>query len=404
MSARLVVLFAAIVLAIAASSAAAQGTLGNVAGVSGPVSCPPNRNFATGTVCYTASLTGCPTVGTSGIQFYYGVLAAVGSPIQGTIVFLAGGGGTTASDALDQNPLLIRYSQANYQVVQIAWGYPNPQDWEETYVETPSVLAAACLPATFLNWVRNGTVPMTGTSIWNGMGGMCSQGHSAGSGALGYALAWYNAGAATATNGAGYLDKAVFTSGPVFSDLERGCEVPNNQYTIMCTGTGQVGCVGWPAEDPPGSELEYLSDHRGQINTWSGATGPSCANNSLNGTTTYNQSWLNMSILAPPINGQQASFNYPNTALSAWLCQTTAPGTPMNNTGAQGELFWDQFTNLSQAGNSLTVNAVSSCPSAEDAISGTVNFTGDLGSDDIFKDMTDPNHLGIGCTGRHSAR
>ena len=51
---------------------------------------------------------------------------------------------------------------------------------------------------------------------------MCAQGFSAGSGALGYALAWYGA----ATSAEYHLDKVALLSGPVFSDIEQGCEDP----------------------------------------------------------------------------------------------------------------------------------------------------------------------------------
>jgi hypothetical protein len=126
------------------------------------------------------------------------------------------------------------YVAAGYQVVQIAWGPSAPGiDWEYTTVSgssnPPSIRAAACRPASFLNWVRNG-------GIWAGNGGMCAHGNSAGSAAIAYALAWYDAGAATASNGQGYLDKVVLENGPVFSDIEQGCEISssgtNNQYTL----------------------------------------------------------------------------------------------------------------------------------------------------------------------------
>jgi hypothetical protein len=103
--------------------------------------------------------------------------------------------------------LLARYVNDGYQVVQIAWGpHQEGQDWEITNVaNAPSILVGACRPATFLNWVRNGNSGV-GNGIWAGNGGMCAEGHSAGSGAIAYALTWYNAGAASAaTNGQGYL-------------------------------------------------------------------------------------------------------------------------------------------------------------------------------------------------------
>jgi len=225
---------------------------------------------------------------------------------------------------------------------------------------------------------------------------MCAQGHSAGSGALAYALAWYNAGAATATNGRGYLDKAVLTAGPVFSDIERGCEVPNNQYTFMCESAGQVGCHGWPAQDPPGAFLEYATGYKTFVNSWSGNnTAYACANN--NHATTYDNSWFQMSILYDQ-GTQQPSFNYPSTTISAWLCATTAPGVVVNNAGSQGQLYWAKFTNMSQAGGSLSVNGVVGCPTSEGVLGGTVAATGHPGSVDVLADMKDNT---IGCLQRH---
>jgi hypothetical protein len=82
-----------------------------------------------------------------------------------------------------------------------------------------------------------------------------------------------------------------------------------------------------------------------------------------------------MSIL---YNGgsQQPSFNYTNTAMSAWLCESTIPGVQVDNVAAQGKLFYEQFTSPSQAGQSLSVNAVTACPSTEGVFSGQVAATG----------------------------
>jgi hypothetical protein len=161
-------------------------------------------------------------------MFIYGVETPSGTPL-GTIVILSGMGGTGA-DAADVS-YVQAYVQAHYQVVQIAWGATSPGiDWEYTNIGTsnnaPSIRAAACRPASFLNWVRNGASAGS-VGIWGGYGGMCAQGESAGSGATAFALAWYNAGAATASFGQGYLDKVVMKSGPVFSDIKQGCEVQN---------------------------------------------------------------------------------------------------------------------------------------------------------------------------------
>lgn len=347
------------------------------------------------TTCYQAKLSGCP--GNDDLQFVYGVEKPTGTP-SGTIVMLSGMGGGMAADTPSLLEYVGSYVSAGYQVVQIAWGgLSGPVDWEYTNVNggsnPSSIRAAACRPASFLNWVRNG-------GIW-GNGGMCAHGNSAGSAAVAYALAWYNGGAATASNGQGYLDKVVLENGPVFSDIEQGCEISsggtNNQYTLMCVSPGQAGCVGWnPAQDPPGLSLEYVLGSQHGVNEWSGATGPACGNNHTQ--TTYNTNWLQMSVV-DTTSTQQPSFNYPNTAMSAWTCENTAPGVPQNNSASQGQIFYQQFTSQSQAGNSLSVNAITGCQNAEGVDNGTVAATGHKpASDAILADMTTGSPA---CKARH---
>ena len=139
---------------------------------------------------------------------------------------------------------------------------------------------------------------------------MCVQASSAGSGAVGYALAWYGAGASAAAGG--YLDKVLLKSGPVFADINRGCEInssgQNAQYALICQG-GQFGCAGWLHEDPPGYSLEYISHYKAAVNSWSGNTGPSCANNVT--PTDYSTQWTGMSIVQPVSGNGLPSFNYP---------------------------------------------------------------------------------------------
>ena len=83
--------------------------------------------------------------------------------------------------------------------------------------------------------------------------------------------------------------------------------------------------------------------------------------------------------------------------MSAYLCASGAPGVITNNVAAQGQLYYAQFTNQSQAGESLGVWAVSGCPSTEGiyGTGSTVISTGIAASDAIFTDMTTsckPNH------------
>ena len=373
---------------------------GTVSGSTQLASCPSGRGFDSQMTCYSATLTGCDNV--EPLAFIYGVRNHNGP--NGTIVLLPGeGGGIAAQSAADMS-YVNSYVGAGFQVIQIAWGgLTGPSDWEisTTLLSTRNIRNAACRPASFLNWIRFGSTGSNG--LWGGHGGMCAQGSSAGTGAIGYSLAWYGAGAATATLGQGYLDKVVIRSGPVFSDIKRGCQVDasgsNGQYTYVCKNANQAGCSGWfMVQDPPGYSLEYTSPAKSQITEWSGATGPACANNHVGQQTTFDASWQQMSIVYFPASGSQPSFNYPKTAMSAWLCETTDIGVAVNNAVPEGQLFFQQFTSVSQAGNSLSVNAVTGCPTTEGVDNGTVASTGQVGFDAIVADMTDPVN---GCIARH---
>src|ERR1700730_5184193 len=233
------------------------------------------------TSCFTAQLN-CPSA--DALPFAYAYTPPnPGTALLGTIVIFTGDGGTYASNdgfAMHHVPY---YESQGYQVVEVAWG-PGMMGtaWEiansnPNSTTTPSILNAACRPATFLHYVK------TVGTIWTS-GGMCVHANSGGAAAAAYALTWYGEGAD--------VDKAVLENGPVFSDINRGCEVScqngqctNGQYATVCApGTTQTGCNG--ATWPSGNEnvfdylLEFVPRNAGDVNTWTGNTGPACANSS----------------------------------------------------------------------------------------------------------------------------
>jgi hypothetical protein len=111
--------------------------------------------------------------------------------------------------------------------------------------------------------------------------------------------------------------------------------------------------------------------------------------------TTYDNTWKQMSIVVGSVSNQQASYSYTNTGISAWLCQTTAQGVQWNNAGAQGQLYYANFTMSSQVA-SLSVYGVSSCQtSPEDVEGGTVTVNGQnlSGLAAIEQDMTSTSPL-----------
>ncbi len=373
-----------------ASAQSSYMSLGSVTTPTQLQNCPSNTGFASSATCYSAKVTGCPN--DDDMPFVYGVSNAGGT--KGTIVLLAGLGGGHATEAPGSEVSYTnQYTGKGYQVIQLAWGHTGgidgPIDWELTNVQggtnNPSIRNAACRPATFLHWVRYG-------GLW-AQGGMCAQGFSAGAGATSYSLAWYGAGDATI----GYLDKVELLSGPELADLEQGCEVPSEDSTPICQSSqSQFGCVGWTTQP---NYSEEFTGAKNDVETWSGGTavtGPACANNST--ITTYDSSWLTMSLM-DFTETEQPSFNYPKTAMAAWLCETTAMNVTPNNSGAQGELFYLQFSSASQAGGSYSLNAVTGCPDdPENVNGGTVASTGDSGFTDISNDMVDQTK---GCVKRH---
>lgn len=230
-----------------------------------------------------------------------------------------------------------------------------------------NILNAACRVATFLHYVK------TAPGLWSA-GGMCVHADSGGSGGLADALVWYGE--------AQDLNKVLMENRPVFSRIDLGCEVPNNNTTAVCApNTTQTGCntVTWPTVNgnPIQYSLEYITQDAGNVNLWTGNPGPACANGS--GTqTTYNQPWCEMSVLGSRQNcGSQPvapSFNYPNTMMSAWLCQSAKTG-PLNNSTAQGQEFFANFLQQSQAGNQMSLNGVV-CRTSEDIEEGTTTYNG----------------------------
>lgn len=356
---------------------------------------PDFRDFdPTMTNCYTATMN-CPN--TDPLPFVYAYAPnSQNTTLLGTIVMFSGGGGEMAGNAGFQGYYVPYYESQGYQVVEIAWGAYGTQGtaWELANSTAgsnsgPNILNAACRPATFLHYVKT-------SGIWTA-GGMCAHGDSGGSGALAYALTWYGEGAD--------IDKVLLENGPVFSDINRGCQVTcqggqctNGQYTQICTGSpSQYGCNNWLTHPVENYSLEYVGGDGSSVNQWSGNAGivnsAACANN--NSTTGFNSQWASMSIVVGSSPNASATFSYPNTAMSAWLCSSVSnPGATLNNSMSQAEIFYQQFTQASQAGGTLSVNGVSSCPTTENVEFGTVIVNGTTFGGDAYvaleQDMAGP--------------
>jgi hypothetical protein len=291
-------------------------------------SCPVG--FYPGMTCFHGEVDSCQSADNLG--FTYGYLDP-GQSARGTIVFLEGSGGTSAYT----DPTYAQtYLQSGYQVVYLAWD----TDWENTNGDVGnSIRNAACRPATFLQYVYQNVYTR---------GGMCAQGASAGAGAVGYSLAWYGSSS--------YLDHVELLSGPVFSNIGQGCIVPNPSKVTVCP-YGQFGCIGDPWFDSP----SYVDGAENQVGGWSGIS--SC-NNAPKTTDVENDAWKTMSIVDGTNN---PSFNYPLTSMAGWLCSSIDP--MQNNSAAQGEYFYEQFTIPNQTAG-LTLTRINNCQGDEGVTQG----------------------------------
>jgi hypothetical protein len=343
---------------LASASAKAQSNppipLGQVNLPVKSVKCPDG--FGSGTSCSSSTIT---CAGTLDIGFTYGVVNPGGK--DGTIVFFNGEEGTT--------PGFLQYIPAytppahDFQTVQVSW----ETAWEDTGngVGT-SLKAAACRPATLMNWLLNQK------NVYSG-GGMCAQGASAGSAAIGYSLAEYGAYQ--------YLNHVELESGPVLSDVSTGCN-PNSAPLTVCPGkqclTGNEG--SW--SDSP----IYVDGDETSVSTWTSAWGANSCNGGNNIPQSQYDSWKAMSIV-DGLTGWQAdsTFAYPTTSISGWLC-SKPPGCNanwcQNNSAAQGQLFYEDVI------TPVSVYRVDSCTGTEGVESGTVPQLGnEPGLNAIIADM-----------------
>ncbi|HZR28359.1 MAG TPA: hypothetical protein VFA71_06230 [Terriglobales bacterium] len=308
-------------------------------------------------VCYTATVDNCPSHQLGVTIPPLNATVAISTPTNwknGTIFLHGGGNGEDYFDAKPGTGMSVSYANqyynAGFQVVQIAWA----GDWSNNS-NNPAVKVMkydACRPATILNYVY--------TNVHGGAtsGAMCAQGHSAGSAAMAYALSWYGASS--------YLNNVVLTSGPVYANIEGGCQYPYSsqfQNPITVCPSGQLGCIGSSWTD----FVQYLNDGTSKTVAQNTNQPPGNCNNyngSGTATTSYDQNWHAMSIVA-----SGANYSYPNTSLSAFLCAT---GQSQNNSAGQGQLFYKNFTSISQTLN-YAVYRVDGCGGSEKIWDGTTS-------------------------------
>lgn len=351
------------------SHAQAPLSLGSVANFGLTQGGCPN-GFNPTTTCYSGTIQGCTNGGVTvvPIDFTYGVLNA--GSTKGTIVFFNGSDGTDIGFNTDAQA----YSTAGFQTIQVIWQSlgAGPSAWELAGAAAPdsidSIKYAACRPATLLHWIRCGLDTLDGnycmasdTNIYQG-GGMCAEGASAGSAAIAYSMAEYEAD--------DYLDNVEFMSGPPLSDISKGC-APSGSKPPVCTGTGHDSYCHNGGEGAWQAPLNYQWPADSAIDFWTGLISENqkpvaCTTSNES---TYDAQFKTMSI----VDGDTDShFSYPHTSMTGWLCAYSSPSSPVcanetypkaNNSPAEGELFYTEVS-----ANPLNVYRVDGCASNSEDI------------------------------------
>jgi len=389
----LVLALAVLVCCAAPSHAQASLALGTVGLSPEVVQCPTSNGwyyYSSGGAntymnCHFASVS-CPNTADLGLTYAYLNPAAMSPPLvsqaKGVVVLHGGSGGTTP----ESFALTDAYFKAGYEIVQIAWD----DDWEMTQdpfsTITANIQNAACRPATFFNWVFTNLFPSVYSA--NQQAGMCALGDSAGSAAVAYSLAYYGAGA--------WFDNVELLSGPVLSDIKQGCGVgPNlgaNNPVTVCGQTnyqgGQYGCQLGTSGSTWTLGPEYLPGAISAVAKWTNDN--SCANTYPTNTSgSSNAAWLAQSIVDQSSGGAGqgavATFNYPNTAMSGWLCRSVVSNPNYNcaangnansnycpnNSSPQGQIFYANIGSNNSPPH-YAVYAVDNCSNAEAVGSGNV--------------------------------
>jgi hypothetical protein len=313
-----------LLLLLGAAAFAQSLPLGTVSHVQKLAACPAGYGGAAS--CWQATVS-CPK--TEDISVTYSYDPAPGTP-KGTIFFHWGGPGTRPAGP----KYTLLFSSAGFSLITMAW----ESAWEDTGLPEKNLKAAGCRPATLMKYVMENVA---------GGAAKCAVGFSGGSAAIAYALAEYGAG--------DYLDDAELISGPVFSDVAQGCKVPQPPPLTICA-SGQFGCSGKAFQDSPAYFAGY---------TWGMGrmTGDTTCGRDKPTTASSEARWKAMSI----VDGlPDSTFTYPKTAIGGWVCNNG-----VNNSAAQGQLFYEQITSASQTAG-FSLNPVNDCYSAEGVDAGTV--------------------------------
>lgn len=274
--------------------------------------------------CYHADVS-CPNMLDLGVTYGVSTPAATS---KGTIVFVSAQYGTFTLPGKykDQAPFdLFHYG---FQTVQFAW---DGIGWQ--YQSIGSLKAAACRVATFLNYINTQfyqTNPNNSPTA-----GMCAHSQSGGAGGLAFSLTYYGAGS--------YLDKAVFVSGPQYGDLVQGCSVPNSAPVSICPSQNGVYPMGCNNQSGTWTEPPVYNGIAANALSTQLANNPAC--NDPNHTYTAADE-MNLTANSLVDGAADASYNYPQTAVTAWECDDDSHWE--NPSEVQGWIYLSQLSSPSQ--------------------------------------------------------
>lgn len=315
------------------------------------------------TVCYHAVVS-CPQLPDLGIT--YGI-ATPTTPSNGTVVFIRGAGGTITLPGNLHKEIPFDLYHASYQTIQAAW-----DDWWQVtgWSGSGSFKVAACREATYLNFMYTNYY-LTDTNN-TATAGMCVHAQSASAGALALSMTFYGAG--------DFIDKAIYVSGPEYSNLVQGC-VPNSPPASICTqpnGKTANGCNTFA-----GSWSESPNYHNGSASNIGNQLGdnPPCDDPNH----TYTASDITTLTDTSLLDGlSDASYTYPKTAIAAYECDDDTYFD--NPTSLQGWYWLSQLSSPTQVAGGcnysmsktphpsacLVVNRVFGCTSVELAATGYI--------------------------------
>ena len=273
---------------------AAQGAVLPLGTVSGVTAITCASGLPSAAVCSKITVN-CPGVPALQAEI---AITQPSTTLRGTAVLHFGGGGTAFFD----QGFPAGYLAAGLRVVQMRWA----TDWPAS--PGGSIKAAACRPATVIQWAFD-NAHAASRSL-----GFCVQGHSGGSGALGYALAHYGLGS--------IIDYAMEDAGPVFGRIDYGCEP---------SLSGQSGTTRYICPLQPNGPFAY-SGAASIINTWE--TSSTCGTPYGDSSAADRARWAADSVVSPG-----ATFAYPKTEVSFWYCANNS-----NEATGQGAYMADEVT------------------------------------------------------------